>query len=95
MAKQLIKQIDEHAALYRDNNTGLAWVEDGRAGCSHSCHPNIDETGSVKGMKDRGYWAKDCKTLKSHGWIYNVSRVVVSDDLDELARKHCRCGGVH
>lgn len=52
--KQLIQKIDEHASLYRDPENGLAWVGDGRTGLGYSCHGNIDETGSVEGMKAQG-----------------------------------------
>ena len=62
--KKLIRQIigvdlgrgriateDMHIFLYRDDKSGLAWVEDGSTGLGHSAHPNISATGSVKGMK--------------------------------------------
>lgn len=93
--KQVIKQIDECTTLYRDTRTGIAWVENGRVGLDHSSHPNIDATGSVRGMKKLGYWRQTDRTVRSNGSIYNIDRVVVSDELDELARQHCRCGGKH
>lgn len=92
--KELIQQISEHVALYRDPRTGIAWVEDGTTGCGHSCHPNIDRTGSVRGMKSR-FWGKKDRVVRSHGFIFNIDRLATSDELDELARKHCRCGGKH
>lgn len=95
MAKQLIQQIDQHAALYRDTRTNIAWVENGHTGLSHSCHPNISDTGSVLGMKALGHWGKHDQTIRSHGWIYNVSHLVVSDAYDDLARQNCRCPGTH
>lgn len=91
----LIRQIREHVSLHRDPRTGIAWVENGEAGIGHSCHPNISASGSARGMKAKGYWAKDDVTVKSHGFTYNVSSVVVSDDLDEIARQACQCGGAH
>ena len=33
--KQFIRQIEEHVNLYRDNKTGIAWVEDGRTGLGY------------------------------------------------------------
>jgi hypothetical protein len=93
--KKLLKRIDDCTELYRDTSTGIAWVENGHTGNGHSAHPNIDVTGSVKGMISRGYWKASDKTVRSHGFIYNTSRLTVTDDLDELARRHCQCGGNH
>lgn len=93
--KQLINQVKPHIALYTDPDTGLAWVENGAAGIAHSAHPNIDATGSVAGMKDRGYWGRKVRTVASRGFIYNIDLLVVSDKYDELARAHCQCGGRH
>lgn len=93
--KQLIKEVAPYKKLYRDTRTGIAWIEDGTVGLGHSCHANIDETGSVRGMKARGYWGKNDRTVKSHGWIYNIDTLVVSSPEDEIARQHCRCGGKH
>lgn len=93
--KVLLDVIRPHVKLYRDPKTGIAWVEDGTTGSGHSCHPNISSSGSVRGMKDRGYWGKHDRTVRSHGWIYNIDHVSVSGELDEIARLHCRCGGAH
>lgn len=95
--KLLIKTIRPHVALYRDTQTGLAWIEDGTAGLGHSCHPNISASGSLAGMVSRGYWseAEARKAVRSHGFIYNILRTIVTGELDEIARKHCQCGGVH
>lgn len=95
MAKVLLKEIDSNIELYRDNRTGIAWVENGRTGNQHSCHPNIDATGSVAGMKKLGYWNKEDRTIKTHGAIYNIDKLVVTDKLDELAKQYCQCGGKH
>ena len=95
MKKTFIKELEPYKELHRCPRTGVAWVENGSVGLSHSAHPNIDSTGSVRGMKKLGYWSKDAKTVKTHGAIYNISRVVVSDKFDEIARENCRCGGVH
>ena len=93
--RELLRDVNPHVHLYRDLKTGIAWVEDGYTGMGHSCHPNIAATGNVAGMKNLGYWDKTDQTVRSHGWIYNVSHVTVTDELDELARRHCRCGGNH
>lgn len=93
--KRLISDLGNHKKLYRDDRAGIAWVEDGSTGMGHSAHPNIDATGSVRGMKNLGYWGKDDRTVRSHGWIYNIDHCVVTDELDEIARKNCQCGGKH
>lgn len=42
--KQHIRTIRPHVRLYRDRQTGIAWVEDGTTGCGYSCHANIKAT---------------------------------------------------
>jgi hypothetical protein len=93
--KTFVKQLAPYIELHFDERTGLAWVENGSAGCGHTCHPNIDKTGSVRGMKKLGYWAQSDRMVRSHGFIYNIDRLAVSDKWDEVAREHCRCGGKH
>lgn len=95
MMKEKIRDIRPYVALYRDTKTGLAWVENGTSGTGHSCHPNIDESGSVRGMIELGYWPRNARTVRSHGFIYHIDAVVTSDELDEIARENCGCGGKH
>jgi hypothetical protein len=89
--KRLIKEVKPYTNLYIDDNTGIAWIEDGSTGTGHSVHPNIDVTGSVRGMKDRGYWGKNDKVVRSHGWQYNISKFVASDELDNIVADYCQC----
>ena len=91
--KQLLKEIRPYVRLYRDTKTGIAWVEDGSTGCGGSCHPNIHATGSIRGMKKLGFWRKNDRAVRSHGFIYNVDSLVISDKLDQIAADHCRCVG--
>lgn len=86
-------RLGEYQELFRDTKTGIAWIEDGSTGNGHSAHPNIDATGSVKGMKQRGWWDRDAITVRSHGFIYNVSAVSCGDDLDGIAKEYCQCQG--
>lgn len=95
MAKILLKQVSEYVALYRDKRTGLAWVENGSTGMSHSAHSNIDVSGSVRGMRSRGYWGKDDRVVRCRGFHHNIDSVVIHDELDQLAADHCQCGGKH
>lgn len=94
MAKTIkIKNIGSCAELHRDPKSGIAWVKDYSTGMGHSCHANIDVTGSVRGMKKLGYWGKNDRTVKSHGFIYNIDTFVVDkkDPYDMLAAKYCQC----
>lgn len=91
MAKRLIKEVKPYCELYINDNTGIAWIENGSTGNGHSAHPNIDITGSVKGMKNLGYWNKSDKVVKSNGYQYNISKLVVTDELDQIAADHCKC----
>ena len=88
-------EVGPHAELHVDPKTGIAWVEDGATGSGHSAHPNIDASGSVEGMRNLGYWAKDARTVECHGFIYNIDLCVVTDEYDEIACEHCKCGGNH
>ena len=38
-------------------------------------HPSIHYTGSVKGMKEQGYWGKHDKCVRCGSYIYNLSIV--------------------
>ena len=89
--KKLLKEIEPHVILYRCTSTGIAWIENGKAGIGHSAHPNIHSSGSVSGMKNLGYWDKKDKTVRSHGFIYNISVKVMSDKFDKIAGNFCQC----
>lgn len=72
-----VRRVGSSKFLFVDPKTGIAWIEDGRTGLGHSCHPNISATGSVRGMKGRGFWGKRDRTVRSHGFIYNIDHVSV------------------
>ncbi len=93
--REKVRDVGPYQVLYRDPDTGIAWVENGSTGTSHSVHPNIDASGSVKGIKDLRYWGAEDRTVQSHGFIFNIDRTVIDDDLDALAAAECRCGGKH
>ena len=97
MAKRLIRNIAPYIDLYRDDRTGIAIVEDGTSGTGASPHPNIDATGSIRGMKKLGNWGKDDEVVRSFGFLFNISRYSIdpNDELDEIAARACRCGGNH
>lgn len=94
-SKLLVEVIRPYVKLYEDPKTRIAWVEDGTTGLGHSCHPNISASGSVTGMKKKGWWGKHDRTVRSHGFIYNINHCIVTNDLDQKARDNCRCGGNH
>lgn len=60
-------------------------IENYSSGFGHTAHPNIDETGSVSGMKNLGHWRKDDRIIKEAGYYYNMSSIVISCGLDALA----------
>lgn len=91
MSKILIKKLKPYVELFRDERTGIAFIEDGTTGIEYSAHPNIDASGSVKGMKNRGYWDKNDVTTRSRGAIYNLSKISVTNKYDEIALEHCQC----
>lgn len=95
MNKVLIKKLSEYVHLYRCPRTGLAWIENGNAGIAHSAHPNIHESGSVMGMKKLGYWDKKARAVRSHGFIYNIDSLIITDIYDQIAADYCQCGGRH
>lgn len=87
------KKISEGITLCKDNTTGIAWIINGRTGMSHSCHPNIDISGSIRGMKNLGYWGKNDRIVRSHGYQYNIDLFVIdkNDELDVLVANECMC----
>lgn len=93
--KQFIKKIGDHVILYRDDKIGIAWIEDGRTGLGISVHANIGSSRSVSGMKSLGYWRKKDRTVRSHGWIYNIDSFVCDKDnkLEMIVADECRCQG--
>lgn len=93
IVKQFVKEIRPYVNLYRDDNNGIAWIEDGSTGLGVSVHANIDSSGSVRGMKYRGYWSKDARTVESHGFIYNIDTFVCSksDELEMIVADECMC----
>ncbi len=97
MGKKLLREIAPYKKLYRDDITGIAWVEDGSSGCAISIHPNIDDSGSVKGMKNLGYWDKADRTVRSHGFIYNIDHSFIPTekgswyDMKRIVADECRC----
>lgn len=91
--KKHIRKIAEYIDLYRDDTTGIAWIEDGTVGIGVSVHPNIDESGSVAGMKARGFWGMKDRIVRSHGWAYNIDKFVCdkSNRLELIVADECRC----
>lgn len=93
--KRHIRDIGKYAHLYRDDKSGITWIEDGSTGIGYSVHSNIDATGSVRGMKHLGYWEKEDRTIRSHGFIYNIDSFICdpSNEFEALLAEECRCQG--
>ena len=47
----------------------------------------------VRGMKERGYWNKKDRTVRSHGWIYNIDKFVCdkNNKLEAIVADECMC----
>lgn len=95
MSIETIRETGQYKTLRRDTDTGIAWIADGSTGLRYSVHPSIDASGSVKGKKDRGDWARDARTVKCDGFIYNIDELIVTSDDDRIVAEECRCGGSH
>ena len=89
--KRHIQTIMPLVELYRYDSTGIALVEDGTTGNGHTCHPSIDSTGSVRGIKQSRAWRKNDRVVRCGGCIYNIDKFSVSDELDQIAANSCRC----
>jgi hypothetical protein len=89
----VIAEIAPYVRLVRHVPTGIAAVIDGTTGTMHTAHPNIAASGSVRGMKDRGFWRRDARVTRAMGYSYNTSELVMSSQNDRLAALACRCGG--
>ena len=91
--KQFVREIEKHINLYRDDKNGIAWIEDGTTGMGISIHANIHSSGSVRGMRDRGYWCRKDRTVRSHGWIYNIDTFICdkNDELEMIVANECMC----
>lgn len=87
-----VKKIAEHATLKVYSN-GIATVHDGSSGMTHSVHPNIDCTGSVRGMKQLGYWKRDARTVRAGSYIYNIDSLAYDKEnaYDMVAYENCMC----
>lgn len=93
--RQIIRQVKPYATLCRDDKTGIACIEDTSLGLRLSVHSNINITGSVRGMKNLGYWGKNDRTVKTGGVIYNIDSFVCDKDneLEMIVAEECRCQG--
>ncbi|MBM3223390.1 MAG: hypothetical protein FJZ47_06275 [Candidatus Tectomicrobia bacterium] len=94
MTKQLFK-LTPKTTLYRDDETGIAWVEDFTTGVGYAAHPNIKRPRTVAEMLQKGHWGPDERTIRSQSFTYNIDRLVIEHPLDDVARQHCQCGGNH
>ena len=87
----LLQQLNQNQLLYRDDNTGITWVEDRSTGLKHSCHPYIEITASPSAMKKLGYWKNTDWIISSDNSYYNISSISVSNYLDSIAAENCQC----
>ncbi|MEB3023341.1 MULTISPECIES: hypothetical protein [Mycolicibacter] len=95
MTIEQVRETGPHQILYRDSETGIAWIADGSTGLRYTVHPSIDASGSVQGMKSLGRWAHDARTVACDGFIYNIDELIVFDDNDRIVAAECHCNGRH
>lgn len=91
--KRKIREIAPYKVLYRDDKTGIAWIEDGSSGACYSIHANIDSSGSIRGMKQRGYWGKNDRCVRTAGCIYNIDTLVCNQNnpMEQIVFNECCC----
>jgi hypothetical protein len=96
--KNFVREIVPDVHLYRDPETGLAWVTECVHGTvlSHSCHPAIHEEELARQFK-RSTWTRAHHLIRVGTTIYNVSICCSSadDPYKGMARRECCCGGNH
>jgi len=99
MAHEVLKdkRIDDdpHVTLKLDTTTGIAWIEDRHHGVGVSVHANISSSGSIRGMKKKGWWGQNDRTANSHGFIFNLDTFICNqnDLLEVVVADHCQCKG--
>lgn len=87
-----LRDIKPYVTLYRDPDTGIAWIEDGETGTGISVHPSIDDSGSLAGMR-KLHWGDTAKVVRFRGFYYNLSSFVAQKDskYDQIVANECRC----
>lgn len=102
--KQLIREIEPNLKLYRDDETGIAWIKDGYSGIEISIHPNVHSYDTVEGMKELGYWGINDRIVKGHDCLYNIDKVSppsfnrsslyeFEQIITKVLTKECKCKG--
>lgn len=92
---KLIGIINPSMLVFRDEKTGVAWIDDEITGLHYTVHPNIHGKGSVIGMKASGAWKKHDKIARVNGFIYNISNFICDNDnpFEMLIANNCMCEG--
>lgn len=102
--RTFVRELGKKRTLYRDPETGLAWIEDARTHTTHCSHPRV--LGSVTLTQPS---LQKSKINLLTGWlvgdhllfaddsryIYNLSRSEVVTYLDAEAARNCDCAGNH
>lgn len=94
MSKRLLKEIEQCCYLYIDDNTGIAWIEDGRTNSVHKHHIHFSMKTFKDGieMKEQGYWEKTSKLIEgNNGICFNISEIYKNSELDNIVAEHCQC----
>lgn len=65
-------------------SNGIVQGRNYSSGGGHSAYSNIDVTGSIRGMKKRGFWGKKDEIVRAHGFYFNKSQVLITDAIDAI-----------
>src|SRR5438045_2041312 len=82
---------DPLLTLKRDTSSGIAWIEDHHLGLGVSIHANVSRTAYLPSVK-RLYWG-NVRTVRSHGFIYNLDTFLCREPLEQVVADHCECEG--
>ena len=57
--KQFIRNIEESVTLFRDDKSGIAWIEDGRTGLGYSYIVDVRKNGEPNNAERKIYTYKE------------------------------------
>jgi len=79
-----LKEIKPYVGLFRNSETGIAFVHDGESGIYHSPHPKR----AHGWCRPLGY---EGRAVSSEGFDYYIDIFSVGTEYDNIAADHCQC----
>lgn len=80
-------EISKKTYSYPILKKGVVGIKNYSDGYIQLAHPDIDITGSIKGMKNKKYWEKDDKIIQVFNRKVNVSKTIINNIIDEFILK--------